>query len=268
MLYNLLQEYKSYLLKLEPPRPRATAETYYKRLAALLAAQPAQDTARRLDVQMVLDKLSGIKYKNHFSQSKNAFLQFCAFQNIKLSGDTLAKIKELEDTTKKKHRKLKSIEYNHIDSKIKHLKNMKLKLSYQAMMATGLRVSELAGLMPNDCTVFVDENHPAENSITFSFIGKGRKNGTAVIKASDYPELHGRLKELIENTPTGKKVFYSAIYLQKKATLLGFACHDLRRVFAKLEYQKCRNIAEVSRKLGHSNIRTTSIYLKSRIKLK
>ena len=263
MIYNLLREYKKHLLK---SYSRATVEAYYKRLAVLLKNQPAVDTANRLDAGLVLDKLSEIKYKNHFSQSKNALLRFCDFQNIKLSDDTMVRIKELENATKKKHRKLKPIKYNQIDSKIKHIKNNKLKLSYQMMIATGLRVSEVAGITPNDCIISDNENHYSD-SITFNFIGKGRKKGTAIITANDSPVLYERLKDLIKNTPANKKVFYSAVYLQKKANELGFGCHDLRRAFAKLEYNKCRDKTEVSRKLGHSNIKTTNIYLKSKIKL-
>ena len=262
MIYNLLQEYKKHLLK---SYSRATAEAYYKCLAVLLKNQPAVDTANRLDAGLVLDKLSEIKYKNHFSQSKNALLRFCDFQNIKLSNDILVRIKELENATKRKYRQLKPIEYNQIDSKIKHIKNIKLKLSYQTMIATGLRISEVAGITPNNCIISDNANH--SNSITFNFIGKGRKKGTAIITSNDSPLLYERLKDLIKNTPANKKVFYSAVYLQKKARELGFGCHDLRRAFAKLEYNKCRDKTEVSRKLGHSNIKTTNIYLKSKIKL-
>ena len=273
MIYDLLREYKNYLLE---AYSRETADTFRARLAALFAGQPAQDTVNRLDVQKVLDKLSEVKYKNYFSQAKNAFLHFCEFQHIKLSVDTMDRIKELESSTKKKHRKLKSIAYTKIENKIKRLRNMKLKLSYQTIIATGLRVSELSWLSPNDCTISAD-------SITFNFIGKGGKAGTATIKAVEYPKLFERLKVLIHSTlalplatPAGKtnnmvnsdkKVFYSAGYLQSKARELGFGCHDLRRAFAKLEYKKCRNKAEVSRKMRHSNIRTTNIYLKSKVKL-
>ncbi|MCL2049332.1 MAG: site-specific integrase [Defluviitaleaceae bacterium] len=246
-----------------------TADKYRVRLASLLADQPVTNTVSRLEVGNVLDKLGEIKYKNYFSQSKNAFLHFCEWQGIKLSTDTLACISELERATKKKYKKLKPVAFADINKKIKSLRNMKLKLSFQAIIATGLRVSELAGLSARDCTV-------SDNSIKFSFTGKGGKVGTATITASDYPKLYERLKEHIEVVrlkeqlgvvPLDKKLFYSAGYLQSKATALGFTCHDLRRAFAKIEYKKCKNKAEVSEKLRHTNKRTTNIYLRSKVKI-
>ncbi|MCL2083550.1 MAG: site-specific integrase [Oscillospiraceae bacterium] len=257
MMYEMLREYKGYLLG---SLSRATAGTYYKRLCLLFEGQPITDTARQLDVQRVIDKLGDVKYKNHFSQSKNAFLYFCEFQKIRLSANVLEKIEALAGATKKKHRKLKPVEYSHIDGKVKRLKNTRLKLSYQTMVATGLRVSELAGLSHNDCQVTAE-------SITLHFFGKGGKTGTAVIWAGESPQLYELLKNQIADTPADKKVFYSAVYLQSKARELGFGCHDLRRAFAKLEYHKCRNKETVSEKLGHSNIRTTNIYLRSKVKV-
>jgi integrase len=126
--------------------------------------------------------------------------------------------------------------------------------------ATGLRVSELAGVAAEDCKI-------TDEAVVFSFVGKGGKAAKVTVNADDSPQLHERLKVLIEGTPTGKKVFYSAMYLQTNAKKLGFGCHDLRRAYAKLEYQKCRNKAAVSEKLRHSNKRTTNIYLKSKVEV-
>jgi len=214
----------------------------------------------RFDVQLVLDRLAGIKHKNYFSQGKNAFLHFCELHNIKLSSDTLESIRGLEKKTKKKYRRLRAIDFKQVDNRIKHIRNKKLKLSYQAIMATGLRVSELAQLGPNDCAIAAD-------SITFNFIGKGRRNESATIQATEHPKLYKSLLELVRDMPANKKVFYSAPYLQAKARPLGFSCHDLRRVFAKLEYRKCGSKTEVMSKLRHSNVKTTNIYLRSRVKI-
>ena len=257
MLHNLLRDYRDWLLQ---SYSRETADKYRHNLAVLLAGQSVSDPINNLDVGLVLGKLSDVKYKNYFSQSKNAFLHFCEFAGINLSADTLAQIEELQDKSKKKHRKLKPVEYNQIEDKIKQLRNMKLKLSYQTIIVTGLRISELSDLSPKDCSITAD-------TITFSFIGKGSKTGTVEISKTDCPLLFERVTALITSTPANKKVFYSAVYLQKQATELGFACHDLRRVFAKLEYKKCKNKTEISEKLRHSNIRTTNIYLKSKVQL-
>jgi len=212
-------------------------------------------------MEKVLDKLGEIKHKNYFSQAKNALLRFCEFQGITLSFATMERIRQLEAGTKKKYRKHEVIYYSRMDKKIKHLKNQKLKLSFQVMVATGLRVSELAGITPDDCTI-------KDAGIAFSFVGKGGNREAATLCAVEYPTLYQRLVEHIESVPKKKKIFYSVPYLQQKARELGFKCHDLRRVYAKLEYKKHRSKKEVMEKLRHSSPRTTNIYLRSKVKLK
>jgi len=257
MIYDLLASYKDYLL--ETYRP-STAETYYKRLSTLLEGQSISQTTKRLDMEKVLDKLGTIKHKNYFSQSKNAFLHFCEFQNISLSTNTLERIKALEEATRKKYRKLESIEYSQIHTRIKHIKNKKLKLCYQVIIATGLRVSELSGIYPSDCTI-------TDDKIIFQFTGKGGKRETVTIQAVEYPSLYQRMKDHVENMPQAKKLFYSANYLQTKAKELGFKCHDLRRVYAKIEYKKCRSKKKVMEKMRHSSIKNTNIYLRSKVRI-
>jgi len=256
-MYNLLRIYKNHLLE---TYSRETASTYARRLAILFEGQSKLDTRHNLNIDKILEKLGQIKYKNHFSQSKNAFLHFCEFQNIKLSYSTLESIKTLEKNTKKKRRKLEPIEYSYIDKKIKYIRNKRLKLSYQVMVAIGFRVSELASISPSACTI-------NDKSITFSFINKGGSQETSTLLQVDNPKLYDNLKKHIENIPSNKKIFYSAVYLQNKAKELGFKCHDLRRAFAKLEYKKSKSKVNVMEKLKHSNIKTTNIYLHSKLKL-
>jgi len=257
MKYDLLNTYKNYLLTLYRPD---TANTYYKKLCTLFDGQNFLDTANNLNIDKILDKLGNIQHKNRFSQSKNAFLHFCVFQNITLSADILEIIEQLENGTRKKHRKLNSVEFVQVDKKIKRIRNKKLKLSYQTIIATGLRVSELSSINPQDCTVTND-------TITFSFVGKGGASEVVTVQESAYSKLYQDLKELIDGTSKDKKIFYSANYLQRQAKELGFACHDLRRACAKLEYKKSRSKKQVMEKLRHSSIKTTKIYLKSKIKI-
>ena len=172
----------------------------------------------------------------------------------------IERIRELETHTRKKYRKLKTVDYITIDNKIKHLKNEKLKLSYQTLTATGLRVSELAQITPAHCAI-TNEN------IDFHFIAKGGSMNTVTLSKAEHPELYERLKKQIARTKTESKVFYSVGYLQKQAQKLGFTCHDLRRASAKLEYQKSHSKKEVQEKLRHSTIKTTNIYLNSKVSI-
>ena len=257
MVHNLISKYREYLAE---KFTATTIRVYAEKLAILLEGQSVTDTVNKLDTKKVIEKLADIKYKNHFSQSKNAFLHFCAFQNITLPYETLERIKELEKSTHKKYRKQKAVEYKTVDKKIKHLRNEKLKLSYQTIIATGLRVFELAQIRPSDCIV-------SDEDITFNFIAKGGNAETVALQRNIQPALYHKIKNYLNQIKPADKLFYSAIYLQIKAKELGFACHDLRRIFAKLEYKRCRSKEEVKEKLRHSSMKTTNIYLKSNIKL-
>lgn len=223
-----------------------------------MRGQSITDPVGKLDLDMILENLSQIKYKNYFSQYKNAFLHFCEWQNIKLSDNTLNAIEELEKGTRRKNRKLETIQFKEVESKINNLRNKKLKLCYQVLLATGLRVSELASINTSDIIATNDY-------ITFSFVAKGGKSQTSTINALEYPIAYKNVKKLIENKPDGK-LFYSTVYLQKNAKKLGFKCHDLRRACAKLEYRKTKSKEAVKTKLRHSSVKTSNIYIKSKIK--
>lgn len=229
-------------------------------MCTLLEGQPVNDTAKRLDVEKVIERLAELTHKNEFSQAKSALLHFCEFQNIPLSFEDVKRIEQMQSNARKKYRKLKAVDYITIDNKIKHLKNERLKLSFQALVATGLRVSELAQITPAHCVV-------TDERLAFRFIAKGGKENTTIVFKSEYPEFYGRLKEWITHTNPQKKMFYSAGYLQKQAQKLGFTCHDLRRACAKLEYQKSHSKKEVQEKLRHTNTKTTNIYLNSKVNI-
>lgn len=253
----MMADYRSWL---ETKYTPATANTYYARMCTLLKGQPVNDTAKRLNVEKVIERLAELTHKNEFSQAKSALLHFCEFQSITLPAEVIERINELETHTRKKYRKLKAVDYITIDNKIKRLKNEKLKLSFQTLTATGLRVSELAQITPAHCAI-TNEN------ITFRFIAKGGSMNTVTLSKSEHPELYERLKKQIARTKTESKVFYSVGYLQKQAQKLGFTCHDLRRACAKLEYQKSHSKKEVQEKLRHSTIKTTNIYLNSKVSI-
>lgn len=255
MLYDVLDGYKQYLELSYRPQ---TVRTYCNRLKLLFVGQSILNTIEQLDIQKILDNLSCIKHKNEFSQSKNAFLHFLKYEKILLSDEQLKQLKTLENQTHKKYKKKKVINYKKIDQTIKHLKNKKLKLCYQTLLNTGLRVSELSQIAKNDCIVFSD-------SISFSFTGKGGKWQKITILRQDNTKLFDELKEHISTLQTSEKVFYSSNYLQSQANRLGFQCHDLRRICAKLEYKKARSKEEVKKKLRHDSVKNTNIYLRSEI---
>lgn len=129
------------------------------------------------------------------------------------------------------------------------------------MIATGLRVFELAQIKANDCTITTEK-------MIFQFVGKGGDLETVTINKKDFPKLYKNLTTLIHTTQPHKKVFYSAIYLQKKSKKLGFQCHDLRRIFARFEYNRTKSKEEVKKKMRHTQLKNTTIYLRSHIDYK
>lgn len=255
MKYNMLRGYDKYLME---RYSKDTARTYRTRLNFLLEEQFLIDTYTDIDFEKVIKQFEKVKYKNYFSQCKNAFFHFTEFQGKTFNSEEMRKIKELEQKTHKKYRKRKEINYQEILKSINNQKNQKLKLSFLTMLNTGLRVSELAQITPQLCQL--------NDKIIFNFIGKGGKKETVTLLKSDNKELFEKLVNYIEKVDVNKKLFYSAIYLQENAKNLGFKCHDLRRIYAQLKYKETRDKNEVRKKLRHVNIKTTNIYLKCKIK--
>jgi len=256
MKYDLLDAYKIYLAQFYQP---STVETYYKNLANLFVGNTIFFPFQEIDVDATIHNLSKITYKNHFSQAKNALLHFLEFKNIPLSEEQKHRIDELEHQTKKKYRKKREIDACHIEKSIKYMKNKKLKLCFQMMLYTGLRVCELSSIRKEDVFLFLDK-------INFIFRAKGGKWETISLFETGKETFYRDILALVETTNEGKRVFYSPNYLQSKAKELGFTCHDLRRIYAKEAYAKTKSIAEVQKNLRHTSAKTTKIYLKSNIK--
>lgn len=257
MRYDILAVYRSFLN--ERLRP-ATARVYYERLNTLFDNQSIFSTLENLDIDKMIDELQDVKYKNEFSQYKNALLYFLEFQNKSLNKEQIAHIEKFENATKKKYRKLKAVDFQKVDRTIKHLKNKKLRICYQTLLNTGLRVFELAQITKEDCSF-------SNSEITMRFIGKGGDQEQITFEKEGNEKLFKELKEMIMTTAENRKIFYSANYLQQNAKSYGFKCHDFRRAYAKVEYKKTKSKKQVKEKMRHTNTKTTEIYLKSKVKI-
>lgn len=257
MKYDVLQNYQEYLKK---NNTNDTARVYYNRIDSLLEGQYLINNVNDIDLEKVIDKLKEVKYKNHFSQCKNALIHLYEFEGVAFPVQYMDKIKELESQTKKKYRKMKVVYYGELKKKIDYIRNKKLKLSYQTMLNTGLRIFELSQILKEECLI-------SSELITFHFTGKGGHREKVELYKKDNIKLFEDLKELIENTQDNKRVFYSVSYLQNQAKKHGFTCHDLRRTYAKLEYKKTKSKKHVKEKLRHTSIKNTNIYINSKIKL-
>ena len=254
MKYNVLLMFRDYLRS--SGLSSSTASTYYKAMDYLLNDQILLDCSK-LDIKLVLQKLQVITYKSYYSKYKNAFLKFCDYQNIKLSDKVRIELDAMKSDKIKKYRKPKPVLLTSIKNKIRVIRDRKLKLSLQIMLATGIRVSELSQVTTKDCTL-------ANDNIKLSFIGKGGNAETVMITDS---KIVSALRELLAITPKGEKLFYSANYLQKHARKRNFACHDLRRAFAKIVYKATKSIRRVMELMRHKKYRSSKIYLTSKVKI-
>lgn len=144
--------------------------------------------------------------------------------------------------------------------KINALRNKKLKLAFRLQYRSGLRISEVAALTPDDIT-FGDDG----NMTLLVRSGKGRKSRTVDVMNDEY--LYHNLKALSEESEG--TLFYSASYMQKKAAEHNLLTHDLRRINSKERFRKelengsSRRAArrEVQQQFGHEKPRITSAYL-------
>lgn len=253
MKYNMVDGFRKAIASTCTP---ATAATYAGAVGWLLNEQVLID-CRDMDIEAVLVKLRAMKYKGEFSKYRSAFLKFCEYLDIDLDVETLTELKTMANGKKKKRRQLKPVRLKDINNHIKVIRDTKLKLSFQAMLASGLRVSELSQIKKEDCEM-------KDDCIVLHFVGKGGKNESIEIHETT---LNKRLMKLIDSTPNGVKVFYQTHYLQTEAKKRGFQCHDLRRAYAKLAYKKTKDISKVRQGLRHVRTKTTKLYLNSKVQI-
>ena len=212
LIYNLLFSYREFLTKGAKRLSKVTRAQYVFRLESLLKGQSITEPMGNFDMSKVIDNLAKIKFKNHFSQSKNALLKFCEFHNIILDDKQLKAIKDLEANTRKQYKKPKNLDFKEVSIKINRLKNVKLKLSYLTLINTGLRVSELAQITAEGTAI-------TENDISFFFIAKGGKNDSVTLYKNDDKKLYDDLVKLINDTKPLKKYFIQRfIYRRKQKT--------------------------------------------------
>ena len=253
MKYNTLRDYETFL---KGSLADSTAVSYRKCVDTLLQDQYLLD-CKSLNPDLILPKFETMKHKNQYSKYKNAFLKFCEFQGIQLDNDFLLKLNLMKLDKKKKRRNLKEVDLKDINNHIRVIRDRKLKVSYQTLLATGLRVSELSQIQKEDCLI-------DSNKIELSFIGKGGNPESVSILKSENKSLYQNLSTLIYES--NEKPFYSANYLQTNTK--GFGCHDLRRAFAKLDYQKNKDLKQTAEKMRHKNKKNTKIYTNSKVKIK
>lgn len=261
MKYDVLEGLKGYL---EKEYGKNTAKKYYA-AAVKLFRNDYDLTVSGINEEKIKERMNRIRGKNEFSAAKQAVLGLKkVYPDISIPKEDWFQ----EESRHRKNRlkkKAKTIDLDATQRKINQISDPKLKYAYRLAMDSGLRVSELAEVLPEDITfkdgdIYVNVTH-----------GKGGSNG--IVKCQKDPYLYEHLQDFIkkrEEYPDqeNNKLFYSSNTLQKKANDLGIECHDLRRICAitlrnelKKEMPVEEANAQVQAQLRHSRFSTTKRYL-------
>lgn len=265
MKYDVLEGLKGYL---EKEYGKNTAKKYYA-AAVKLFRDDYDLTVNEINEEVIKERLDHIRGKNEFSAAKQAVLGLKkVYPDITIPEEDWFR----EQSSHRKNRskkKTKTIDLDATQRKINQIADQKLKYAFRLAMDSGLRVSELAEVLPEDITfkdgdIYVNVTH-----------GKGGSNG--VVKCQKDPYLYEHFQDFIkkqkEEYPeeNNKKLFYASNTMQKKAHDLGIECHDLRRICAitlrnelKKEMPVEEANAQVKEQLRHARFSTTKRYLFNR----
>lgn len=265
MKYDVLEGLKGYL---EKEYGKNTAKKYYA-AAVKLFRDDYDLTVNEINEGVIKERLDHIRGKNEFSAAKQAVLGLKkAYPDITIPSEDWFKKQSLHRKNRSK-KKTKTINLDATQRKINQIADQKLKYAFRLAMDSGLRVSELAEVHPEDITfkdgdIYVNVTH-----------GKGGSNG--VVKCQKDPYLYEHLQDFIKKQEEeypgekNKRLFYASNTMQKKAHDLGIECHDLRRICAitlrnelKKEMPVEEANAHVKEQLRHARFSTTKRYLFNR----
>lgn len=261
MKYDVLEGLKEYL---EKEYGKNTAKKYYA-AAVKLFRDDYDLTVSGINEEGIKERMNRIRGKNEFSAAKQAVLGLKkVYPDISIPDEAWLREESLHRKNRSK-KKTKTIDLDATQRKINQIADKKLKFAFRLAMDSGLRVSELAEVRPEDLTfkdgeIYVNVTH-----------GKGGSNG--IVKCQKDPYLYEHLQEYIKERPDQEeeKLFYASNTMQKKAHDLGIECHDLRRICAitlrnelKKEMPVEEANAQVQEQLRHSRFSTTKRYLFNR----
>lgn len=245
------------LLKTEE-KSKATVEKYLRDTAAFLVFLSDKELSKK----MVLEYKEGLVQKGYAVRSVNSMLASvnkflhsierddCQVRGIRLQREIFCP--EEKELTKEEYMRLLTASEN----------NPRLHLMLQVICATGIRVSELRfftveAIRNGEIRVF------AKNKSRVVLLpGKLKK------KISDFAQRRGIRSGPVFCTRSGNPLDRSYIWAAMKKLCSEAKVdprkvfpHNLRKLFARIFYGLCRDIAKLADVLGHSSINTTRIYI-------
>ena len=248
-----LQQFQIYLKENE--KSSSTQKCYVRFVSNML-----RDTNGKIEKECLLDYRAELIHKyssstvNSYMAALNAYLAFLG-KDWRLKFVKVQKkvyIEESRDLTKKEYEKLlEACE-----------KNTRMSLVIQTIGSTGIRISELH---------YVTVKALEKGKIQVICKGKIREillPDLLIKRLMEYCEKEGIYEGEVFVTRNGKSMDRSNIWRNmKRICKRAGICeskvypHNLRHLFAKVYYEKEKDLPKLADLLGHSNIETTRIYL-------
>lgn len=260
MKYDILLGFKQYL---QDSLNANTAKTYY---SAVKKVFNNCNISSMGDVpeNYILDQLKNFRTKNEVSAAKNG-LKYLSEYDPSLNLPSEAAFKAIASRKRNYVKsKGKEVHFDKMKRKTNACRDPKMKYAYRLATVSGLRVSELADLDPQDITF---QNGQLTVHVKH---GKGGKEGWVRCLKDNY--LYKNLQEYIKELKPNERLFYGESYMRKYAWEHGMEMHDFRRAFSVI--QKRELIQEgytgkeadkvVQGKLRHSRFSNTKRYLYGR----
>lgn len=245
--YDILEDLKKRLYR---QYSENTAKTYYNAIKNALKNQQF-GSIKEIDINKVLEHCKGLKVKSRVSAVKQGLLGFKGMdENFRIDEYEFDEI-----IKKKRNRRVKNFQMLNLSTtlrRINKIENMKLKIAYRLMLATGLRVEEASNLKKNDIKV-------EGNRLIVSVIdGKGDKS--RVVESLPDKYLAEKISEMSALVKDNERLFYKDDYMIRIACKNNFKCHDLRRAHAQIIYNGIddskKAVEAVQQQLGHSEYNT------------
>ncbi len=258
---SMLGKYESYLKNEE--KSKATISKYLCDVRKLINYLGGREVKKEL-VLSYKDKLlnqDGYKVSsiNSFLVAANCFFEYMGWFDLKVKTYRVQ-----QETFCPENRFLSKEEYYRLVRAAKEAGKIRLAMILQAICASGIRISELK---------FITVESVQNNMIVIHSKGKVRRIFLPDKLRKEllyYIGRNGIRKGMVFCTASGKAVNRSNIWKEMKALCkkAGVAQdkvfpHNLRHLFATVFYNIKRDIAKLADVLGHSNIETTRIYIRT-----
>ena len=258
---KMLGRYVAYLKKEE--KSEATISKYLCDLKKLVAYMDGRDVdkERMLSYKDKLLNQDGYKVSsiNSFLVAANGFFAFMGWLDLKVKTYRVQ-----QETFCPENKCLSKEEYYRLVKAAKETGKIRLAMILQTICAMGIRVSELGAV-----TVEAVRN----NSVTIYNKGKIRTFFFPDELRKEllyYISRNGIQKGPVFCTASGKAVNRSNIWREMKSLCKKAGVdedkvfpHNLRHLFATVFYEMKKDIAKLADVLGHSNIETTRLYIKT-----